>query len=170
MSLGLRGVFKIMETFTIRTEGVNVEELMKEIHRRVLEKKQSGVYSDDDLKKLAELKADLAPKKNERYGELNLHLRKLHTYWDVAANGGSIRSHRKVIGPLLVMIKKVGFKIIRFLASGFFNKQTEYNATNVRFNSVVLEELARLTDENRQLQKTQQELVRQIELLQKKPE
>lgn len=157
-----------MDTFTIQTEGVNVEELMKEIHRRVLEKKQAGVYTDEDLHKLAALKADLAPKKNERSSELGLHLRKLHANWDVASNGGDIRSHRKLLGPLLVQIKKVGLKAIRFLASAFFTKQTEYNAANVRFNTVVLEELTRLAEENRQLQRTQQELVRQLEVLQGK--
>lgn len=154
-----------MQTFTIQTEGVNVEEIMQEIHRRVLEKKQTGVYTDTDLQKLAELKADLTPKKNERASELGLHLRKLHANWDVASNGGEIRSHRKVLGPILVQIKKVGLKVIRFLAAAFFTKQTEYNAANVRFNTVVLEELTRLTEENRQLQHTQHELVRQLELL-----
>jgi hypothetical protein len=155
-----------MDTFTINTENVNVEEIMKEIHRRVLEKKQAGLYTDEELKKLTELKADLSPKKNERYGVMNLHLRKLHSNWDVAASGGMITSHRKVLGPFIILAKRIGFKFIRFFGSAFFVRQTEYNASNVRFNSVVLEELTRLTEENRQLQQKQQELLRHIELLQ----
>jgi len=150
-----------MDTFTIHTEGVNVEEIMKEIHRRVLEKKQAGVYTDEEIKRITDLKNDLSPKKNERYSEMNLHLRKLHCTWDVAASGGGITSHRKILGPLLVLVKRIGFKVIRFFGSAFFTRQTEYNAANVRFNSVVIEELTRLTEENRQLQRRQEELLRQ---------
>jgi hypothetical protein len=155
-----------METFTIKTEGVNVAEIMQEIQRRVLAKKQAGVYTDAELQRIANLKADLSPKKNERYSEMNMHLRKLHYNWDVAASGGIISSHRKVLGPLLVLIKRVGFKALRFLGSAFFTRQTEYNAANVRLNTVVIEELTRLTEENRELQRMQTELLRLVEDLQ----
>jgi hypothetical protein len=154
-----------MDTFTIKTENVNVEEIMKEIHRRVLEKKQAGVYTDEEIQRITELKKELSPKKNERYSEMNLHLIKLHRNWDVAASAGIITSHRKVLGPLLVFIKRIGFRFLLFFGSAFFTRQTEYNAASVRFSSVVLEELTRLSDENKQLQQTQQELLRQIELL-----
>ena len=155
-----------METFTIHAEDVNVEEIMKEIHRRVLEKKQAGIYTDEEIQRITELKNDLSPKKNERYSELNLHLRKLHVNWDVAASNAIITSHRKILGPVLVFIKRIGFKVLRFVGSAFFTRQTEFNAANVRFNTVVLEELTRLSEENKQLQRTQQELLRQIEFLQ----
>jgi hypothetical protein len=154
-----------MATFTIQTEGVNVEEIMKDIHRRVLEKKQAGVYTDDDLARLTELKNDLSPRKNERYSEMSLHLRKLHSNWDMAASGEVIKSHRKVLGPLMVLTKKIATKFLRFFGAPFFTRQTEFNSANVRFSSVVLEELTRLSEENRQLQKTQQELLRRIEQL-----
>ena len=139
---------------------------MKEIHRRVLEKKQAGIYTDEEIQRITELKNDLSPKKNERYSELNLHLRKLHVNWDVAASNAIITSHRKILGPVLVFIKRIGFKVLRFVGSAFFTRQTEFNAANVRFNTVVLEELTRLSEENKQLQRTQQELLRQIEFLQ----
>ncbi len=139
---------------------------MKEIHRRVYEKKQQGVYTDEEIQRITELKQNLSPKKNERYSELNLHLRKLHVNWDVAASSAIIRSHRKIVGPVLVTMKRAGFKLLRFFGSAFFTRQTEYNAANVRFNAVVLEELARLSEENKQLQRTQQELRQQIEFLQ----
>jgi hypothetical protein len=152
-----------MDTFTIKAEDVNVEELMKEIHRRVLEKKQAGVYTDTEIKRITDLKNDLSPKKNERYSEMSLHLRKLHSFWDVAASGGVITSHRKILGPVLVFVKRVGFTAIRFFGSAFFTRQTEYNAANVRFNTVVLEELVRLSEENRELRQRQEELLRQLE-------
>ncbi len=138
---------------------------MQEIHRRVLEKKQAGVYTDADIQRISDLKHDLSPKDNERYSELTLHLRKLHQHWDVAASGSAITSHRRALGPILVLIKKIGFKVIRFFGSAFLTRQTDFNAASVRFNSVVLEELTRLTEENKQLQRTQQELIRQVEEL-----
>ncbi len=154
-----------MDTFTIHADDVIVEEIMKEIQRRVLEKKQTGVYSDEELQRISELKRDLSPKKNERYSEMNLHLRKLHRNWDVAASSGAVTSHRKVLGPLLVISKQIGFRVLRFFASAFFNRQTEYNAAGVRFNTTVLEELTRLSEENKQLRHTQEELLRQVERL-----
>ena len=66
-----------MDTFTIHAEQVNVQDIMKEIHRRVLEKKQRGVYNDDELRRIAELKSDLSPKQNANLNEMNLHLRRL---------------------------------------------------------------------------------------------
>jgi len=155
-----------MDTFTIHAENINVADIMQEIQRRVLEKKQAGVYTDGELQRIAELKANLSPQKDERYSEMSLHLRRLHHNWDAAASGAIISSHRKFVGPMLVFIKRVGFKIFRFIGSGFFTRQTEYNAAGVRFNAVVLEELSQLKAENRQLQQTQQELARQIEFLQ----
>ena len=95
-----------MDTFTIHAEQVDVQEIMKEIHRRVLEKKQRGVYNDDELRRIAELKSDLSPKQNANLNEMNLHLRRLHVNWDVAASSAIIRSHRKVIGPMFVAIKR----------------------------------------------------------------
>ncbi len=155
-----------METFTIKTEGVNVAEIMKEIQRRVLEKKQAGVYSDAELERISALKQELSPNRNERYTELSLHLRKLHNNWDVAASSAIIRSHRKIIGPLLVLVKRMGFKLLTFFGSAFFTRQTEYNAAGVQFSAAVLEELTRLSEENKQLQRAQQQLLRRIERLQ----
>ncbi|MCP4398570.1 MAG: hypothetical protein GY801_14895 [bacterium] len=155
-----------MNTFTIHAENVNVEEIMKEIHRRVLEKKEQGIYSDADIQKITELKQELSPQKNERYSELNLHLRKLHLNWDMAASASIIRSHRKVLGPVLVTVKKLGSTVLRFFASAFFTRQTEFNAANVRFNSVVLEELTRLSEENKELRRSQQDLLQRLETLQ----
>ncbi len=155
-----------METFTIHAENVDVEAIMQEIHRRVLEKKRSGVYSDEELQRIADLKNDLSPKNNERYSELNLHLRKLHVNWDMAGSDSLITSHRKILGPLMVAMKRIGFKLLKFFGSAFLTRQTEFNATTVRFNTVVLEELSRLSEENKHLVRTQEELLRRIELLQ----
>ncbi len=155
-----------METFTIHADQVNVEEIMKEIHRRVLEKKQTGVYTDDELRRIAELKSDLSPKKNEQYAEMTLHLRRLHVNWDVAASNTIITSHRKVLGKLFVVVKRIGFRLLKFFGSAFFTRQTEFNAVSVRFDSAVLEELNRLSEENKELRRVQQELVRQVEFLQ----
>ncbi len=156
-----------METFTIHAENVNVEEIMKEIQRRVLEKKQAGIYSDEEIQRITELKQDLSPKKNERFSELNLHLRKLHHNWDVAASSAIITSHRKILGPFMVAIKKIGFRALLFFGSAFFTRQTEYNAAGVRFSSSVLEELTSLREEHRQLRETQEILLRQIQELQR---
>ena len=155
-----------METFTIHADNVNVEEIMKEIHRRVLEKKEKGIYSDTDLQQITELKQELSPQQNERYSELSLHLRKLHLNWDMVASTSIIRSHRKVLGPILVTVKKIGSLVLRFFGAAFFTRQTEFNAANVRFNSVVLEELTRLSEENKELQRKQQALRQQFEALQ----
>ena len=155
-----------METFTIHADQVNVEEIMKEIHRRVLEKKQTGVYTDDELRRIAALKSDLSPKKNEQYADMTLHLRRLHVNWDVAASNTIITSHRKVLGKLFVVVKRIGFRLLKFFGSAFFTRQTEFNAVSVRFDSAVLEELNRLSEENKELRRVQQELVRQVEFLQ----
>ena len=62
----------------------------------------------------------------------------------------------------------MGFAALRFFGSAFFTRQTEFNAASVRFDTSVVEELTRLNEENKELRRVQQELIRQIEFLQAK--
>jgi len=152
-----------MDTFTINTEGVNVAEIMKQIQERVLEKKKAGIYTDEEIREVSELKKQLSPQKEGAYGELALHLRRLHHNWDVAASSALITSHRKVLGPVIVALKKVGFRVFRFIGHPLVIRQTEFNAASVRFASVLMEELSRLIQENKDLKERQEKLLREME-------
>lgn len=55
-------------------------------------------------------------------------LRLLCKFWDVYPTAGSISSHRKFIGPIIVAFKKALFSMLRVLLKPAFEKQRNFNA------------------------------------------
>jgi O-antigen chain-terminating methyltransferase len=157
-----------MDTFSINTEDIDVAKIMKQIQERVLEKKKAGVYTDEEIREVSELKNQISPQQGGSYGELALHLRRLHHNWEVANSAALITSHRKILGPFIVALKKIGFRIFRFIAHPFVIRQTEFNAASVRFASVLMEELSRLAQENKELKEKQEKLLQEMEELKRK--
>lgn len=157
-----------MDTFTINTEEIDVAKIMKQIQERVLEKKRAGIYTDEEIREVSELKNEISPQKEGVYGELALHLRRLHHNWDVASSSALITSHRRVLGPIIVTLKKIGFRIFKFIGHPFVIRQTEFNAASVRFSAVLMDELSRLARENKELKEKQEKLSQELEQLKRK--
>jgi hypothetical protein len=157
-----------MDTFTINTEEIDVAQIMRQIQERVLEKKRAGVYTDEEIRAVSALKKQVSPQSEGIHGELALHVRRLHHNWDVANSAVLITSHRKVLGSLIVALKKIGFRIFKFIGHSFIIRQTEFNAASVRFASILAEELSRLAQENKGLKEREEKLLLEIEELKRK--
>lgn len=58
-------------------------------------------------------------------------LRRLCQVWDIDIRPASITSHRKIIGPVIVGIKRALFPIVRFFLKDLIREQRDFNAAAI---------------------------------------
>ena len=68
-------------------------------------------------------------------------LRRLCQLWDVDVRVNNISSHRKVIGPFIVIVKKILFPFLKVLLKDFIEQQREFNATTILLLSEISDRL-----------------------------
>lgn len=76
-----------------------------------------------------------------------------------------ITSHRRFIGPVIVFLKKVVFKILRPYSNTLFVRQNRFNEQLVAFHLASFIRLRRLEEKMRQLERQEQEIKEQVEEL-----
>lgn len=111
------------------------------VQERVGQRIASGKYSENDTRQVGELHhlggqgtATVSP-------EALQQLRRLCQLWDIDLKPTpNITSHRKIIGPLIVLMKRLAFPIVRFFMRETLRQQRDFNAA-------VLEAVARITIE-----------------------
>ncbi len=59
------------------------------------------------------------------------NLRKLCQLWDIDIRPVEVTSHRKFIGPFIVLGKKIIYPILRVLLKDLLRQQREFNATSL---------------------------------------
>lgn len=106
-------------------------ELRESAEKKVKDKLQSGIFSVRDLNKIQSL--DLMPFRDATdLSEDQLELfRKLCQAWDLDLRLQSISSHRPLIGPVIVGLKKLIFPVLRALLKDILRQQREFNATSI---------------------------------------
>ena len=88
-----------MDTFEIKDDEINVEEIMQQIRENIQKRRQSGAY-DSKIESLINLPLNKPPT-NPEEGDIKSDLDYLNSYWDVHAEY-NIASHRPLIGQLLI--------------------------------------------------------------------
>lgn len=58
-------------------------------------------------------------------------LRVLCRSWDIDLKPGSITSHRKIVGPLIVCFKKLLFPLVRMFLKDLIQQQRSFNAATL---------------------------------------
>lgn len=147
-----------MHSFTIKDRDIQVEDIMKKIEENVRERKRAGFYSDNEIYTISTAEIDLShnlqplkddnlhPAEDEhtRYSrEVETHREYLNKNWDSVLKV-SIISRRKIIGPLIVFIRKT----VIFLLMPFIRPMLE---NHVQFNSELVRLLNLLSLKSRQL-------------------
>jgi len=59
-------------------------------------------------------------------------LRRLCQLWDVTLRPSSITSHRTLIGPIIIAMKKILFRALHFLLKDTLHQQRSFNAEVIR--------------------------------------
>ncbi len=128
------------DVLEIEDGGIDVERIMARINERVEERRASGIYDESEI---ASIMREVPPEGSDTsisdpLHELNFVVR-LASLRSQVTSEYYIGSGRKVIGPILVFVKRVIRKLLRTYVDAVFNQQNEFNAYMVR-SLQVLEE------------------------------
>jgi len=85
---------------------VDVARLMEEIKERVRQRKASGFYSEEAVRRITQMELEIQEVLPGYRDELDLHLGTLNEIWD-PKEPEPITSHRRVVGPAIVALKRV---------------------------------------------------------------
>jgi O-antigen chain-terminating methyltransferase len=108
--------------------GVDVGRLMEKIKERVRQRKVSGFYSEEEVRRIAEMELEVTDALPTFRSEIEHHLAALNDAWDTAAEP-SITSHRKVVGPLIVGFKRLLRRVTRPYITLVLARQVSFNST-----------------------------------------
>lgn len=108
--------------------GVDVARLMEEIKERVRQRKVSGFYSEEDVRRITEMELELTEALPGFKGEIDHHLAALNDAWDATAEP-AITSHRPRLGPLLVAAKHLLLRLTRPYTTLVLAQQVKFNTT-----------------------------------------
>ncbi len=106
---------------------VDAGRLMEEIKARVRERRASGFYSEDEVRRITQMEIELAESAPTFQDELEEHLERLNDGWDTAAEP-VIQSHRAGVGAVIVRAKKVLRRITRPYITLILARQVEFNS------------------------------------------
>jgi len=158
---------------------VDVARLMEEIKERVRQRKASGFYSEEEIRRITRMELEVQEVLPGYRDELDFHLTTLNDIWD-PREPEPITSHRRVVGPVLVALKRVVQRLGRPFIGLALARQARVNSHLVQLlNSFApqirdhLRELAhrleqaqeRMTIGYTEQQQRQQELFAQVEAL-----
>jgi O-antigen chain-terminating methyltransferase len=156
---------------------------MEEIKERVRERRASGFYSEDEVRRITQMEIEVAESAPTFQEELEEHLERLNDGWDTAAEP-VIASHRPGIGALIVAAKKLLRRATRPYITLILARQVEFNSALLhllnafvlpardalstltrRLEDLSLELQERLTVEHGERLQTQRELAERLGVL-----
>jgi O-antigen chain-terminating methyltransferase len=118
--------------------GVDVARLMEEIKERVRQKKASGFYSEEEVRRIAEMELEVTDALPTFRSEIEHHLAALNDGWDTTAEP-AITSHRKLTGRMIVGFKRLLRRATRPYITLVLAPQVRFNGTLLQLlNSFVL--------------------------------
>jgi len=100
---------------------------MEEIKERVRERRASGFYSEDEVRRITQMEVELAESAPTFQDELEEHLEQLNDGWDTAAEP-VIASHRAGIGAVIVAAKKLLRRVTRPYITLILARQVDFNS------------------------------------------
>ncbi len=137
-----------------RAGTVDVARLMEEIKERVRQRRASGFYSEEEVRRIVQMELEVAEVVPPSQTEIEHHLAALNDAWDTAAEP-IITSHRKAIGRVIVTVKRLLRRLTRPYINLVLARQVEFNGTLLRLlNASVLP----VRDELREVQRKTEEL------------
>lgn len=106
---------------------VDVVRLMEEIKERVRQRRASGFYSDEEVRRIAKMELEVTEVVPGFREEVEHHLAVLNDAWDTAADP-VISSHRRILGPIIVALKKLLRQVTRPYITLVLARQVDFNS------------------------------------------
>jgi hypothetical protein len=110
--------------FTIGAPGVDTERIVREVQEAVARKMEAGVYRDARIARAE--RANLANLRNQDQF-LEFYLRCLSDAAFVDIGDFEIRERRAAFAPLLVLLKKTIWKLLKFYTYRLWSQQNQVN-------------------------------------------
>lgn len=111
--------------------GVSSPELAEQLSQRVAGKIAAGEFTADFVKVVGKMEPGVL-KSSLQASESELEaLRRLCQIWDVDLKQPRITSHRPIIGPLIVGLKRILFPILRMFMRDTLRQQRDFNAQTI---------------------------------------
>ncbi len=136
-----------MDTFEIRDEEIDVEEIMRKIRENIRMRREAGIYPEGEIEEIHPAPEDQNQSGDENPISLSPGARRdldyINSNWDVENKGYFISSHRPVAGKFLITGRELVHGEVRRYVDPAIWKQKEFNASAVR----LLNEVARSVEE-----------------------
>ncbi len=132
-----------METFEIKTPGIDVREIMREIQERIEEKKKQGVYNRYNLDRVTKLEIENI-KGDVEY--LQWLMKVLNQSWDVNIGDPQIVNKGGLLGKPEVWLKKIIWHLMKFYTFRLFSQQKEFNSQVVMALGLVAKRVQQLEE------------------------
>lgn len=111
-----------MDTFEIKDEEINVEEIMTRIRENIKKRKECGVYSNESLKEI-----QVSSKISSSTESFPHKPETLNSNYELRNNSYTISSHRPILGKFLIQGRSLVNGEVRRYVDPVFQKQTEIN-------------------------------------------
>jgi hypothetical protein len=156
-------------SFEIRSDAVDVEEIMRQIRKRIQEKRQ-GLYTDEEIREIAERRLDAVLDAHEFNSDFIADFRAQAGRWNYQFNPETIyRSSRGGVGQVLETLRR----LLRPIQKLFWNpspmisalsRQSDLNRYYVQLLHNLAAELTRLNLEVQDLKNRNLQLQGRLEL------
>ncbi len=158
-------------SFEVRADGVDLLALLAEVHRRIEERKQQGLFTEEELRFIAErplegvlagrdLRADLADEFRARDGQWNFSFASDEIYR--SSRGGVLETVRRLLRP----VQKLFWNPTPMIAA--LSRQSDLNRFYVHLLHNLVLELSRTSLEVQELRNRNLQLAGRLEALERR--
>jgi hypothetical protein len=158
-------------SFEIEAEGLDVERLRADLHRRIEERRASGLYTEAELRHIAERPLEPVLQGRDLSSALLAEFRARDAQWNYSFDPETIyRSSRGPAGALVALVRR----LLRPVQKLFWNptplisalsRQSDLNRFSAHLLHNLVLELTRLRLEVQELESRNLQLVGRVELL-----
>jgi len=155
-----------LETFEIRDEEIDVEEIMRRIRENIRQRKEAGIYPEGEIEEVHSAGQDqnegaeatlLSPEGRRDLDYINSN-------WNVENKGYFVSSHRPVAGKFLVTGRQLVHGEVRRYVDPAIWKQKEFNASMVRLLNETARRLEQISAKITNLENSLKEVRSEISL------
>lgn len=131
---------------------IDVEKIMMGIRKKVIHKKQLGIYTDADIQEIANLSLEVPAGTSMSSSGFSDQIAFLRNNYDFRT-GYQLSSHRSFLGRTFVAVKQLFIILILKLASPVWDKSVSYNFHVVQLFNSMAEEIENLKKECEELKR-----------------
>jgi hypothetical protein len=158
-------------SFEIEAEGLDVERLLADVHRRIEQRRASGLYTDAELRYIAERPLEPVLHPRDVPAELLGEFRARDAQWNYSFDPETIyRSSRGGLGQVLALARRVLRPLQKLVWNptpmiSALSRQSDLNRFTAHLLHNLVLELTRLNLEVQELRSRNLQLVGRLELL-----